>query len=98
MGAPPGRLQQRPGARDVGLERRQGVVVGHLHLCLGREVEHRAHLVLPQEALEQGLVGDVALHDGDLAQPSRDDVGRSDQVTTKDHHRSASVHEQPAQV
>ena len=55
------RLQQAEGAHDVGLNELTGAMDGAVHMAFGGKVDHRAGLVLGQQAADQVGIADVAL-------------------------------------
>ena len=57
------RVQQMEGADDVGLDEFARAVNAAVHMALGGKVDHRARLVLGQQARDQGRVADVALNE-----------------------------------
>ena len=57
------RLQQAEGADDIGLEKVLGAMDGAVHMRLGGEVDDGPRLVRGQQAADQLLVADVALHE-----------------------------------
>ena len=57
------RFEQSEGALHIGLNERARAVDAAVHMALGSEVHNRAWLVLGQQAVEQGAVPDVALHE-----------------------------------
>ena len=58
----PHRFEQVEGAHDVGLDELARAVDGAVHMAFGREVDHRTRPMLGQQAVDQGAVADVALH------------------------------------
>ena len=58
-----GGLQQRVGAFDVGAHEGAGAVDGAVDMALGGEVHDGARAVLGQQAVDQGAVADVAMHE-----------------------------------
>ena len=60
-----GRLQERLGPEHVGAEEQPGVENGQAVVGLGRKVDDRVDLLLPQRLLSQGTVADVTVHEDD---------------------------------
>ncbi len=58
----PHRFEQAEGADDVGLNELARAMDGAVHMAFCGEVDHRARLVLGQQAADQGGIADVALH------------------------------------
>jgi hypothetical protein len=57
------RFEQGEGAVYVGAHEGARTVDGAVDMALGGEVHHRARLVLGEQALDQGAVADVAMHE-----------------------------------
>ncbi len=94
----PAGLEQRPGAADVALERRNGIPVGHADDGLRRQVEHRVDLVLAEYALDQRLVADVATHSGDSAEePAAHELTLRHPVTQETDDLRPGAHEGPGE-
>ena len=70
VGRAPAGFEQRPGAADVRVERRDRIPVRHADGRLRRQVEDGRDLVLAERALERLLIADVAAHDPDPVEQS----------------------------
>ena len=86
----PDRLEQRPRAPHVAVERGHRVAVGHADLRLRGQVQDGGDFVLAEQALEQLLIADVAAHGGHVADPRRR-TGRRDVVADERDHVGAQV-------
>jgi hypothetical protein len=60
------RFEQAKGAQHVGLHEVFGAVDGAVDVRLGCKVDHGARLVLGQQAVDEGAVADVALHEDEI--------------------------------
>ena len=58
------RFDKRERTHVVGLHEGAGALDGVVHMALGREVDDAADVVLGEQALDELLVADIALHEG----------------------------------
>jgi len=58
------RFDKRERAHVVGLHEGAGALDGVVHMALGREVDDATDVVLSEQALDELLVADIALHEG----------------------------------